>query len=52
VELNFPRGFCEESVVSAEPDIETGMNLGSALPHDDRSGANLLAAKGFDSESL
>jgi hypothetical protein len=52
MELDLARGFREKSVVSAKPDVETWMDLGSALAHDDGSCTNLLTTKSLHSQSL
>ena len=36
---------CEQRVVFADADVGAGMELGTALAHDDRTGRDLLAAE-------
>jgi hypothetical protein len=46
--LNFAIGLGEQCVVTSAADVFTGMELGTALTHDDVARNNFLAAKLFD----
>jgi hypothetical protein len=52
LEFNFAVNEREKGVVSATTDIETGVELGSALADDDGAGGYNLAAVGFDAAVL
>lgn len=44
--------FREERVVFAKADIQAGLKAGAALPHDDGTAGNELAAEDFNAEPL
>jgi hypothetical protein len=52
VKLHLAGSFREESVITAQADIQSGMHLRSTLTHDDGACPHLLAAKGFDAQPL
>ena len=42
----------EKGVIGAHFDVQSGKELGPALPDDDPTGADLLAAEGFYAQTL
>jgi len=42
----------KQRVVTADTDIDAGMNWRPALPDDDVAGPNLLAAKALDAQAF
>src|ERR1035438_727532 len=52
LELHHAGYFGEQRVVLAPADVEARFELGTALPHDDRTAGNQLAAKHLNSQPL
>jgi hypothetical protein len=51
-ELDAPRDPCEQCVVTADADVLTCMNTGSALADDDAARVDKLATEAFHAEAL
>src|SRR5262245_6127768 len=52
VELDPAAHLRVERMVLAHADVVAGMDLGSALPHDDAAGGDELSAVGLDAQAL
>ena len=52
LELDHAGYLGEQRVVLAPADVEAGFELGAALPHDDRTAGNQLAAEHFHAQPL
>src|SRR6185312_15459398 len=51
-EFHHARDLREEGIVFAPADIRTRLDLGAALPHDDRTARNQLSAEHFHAQPL
>ncbi len=52
LELDFTVSQRKQGPIPANSDICSGMEFGTALPNDDRSGGNQLGAESLDTKSL